>query len=145
MRAATETIKTPPSQRRWLASLWRRRSRAMGWALTAPILVGVLFVGQAYLLARVLDAFIRLHQPIDALWNFIFAIAGVMIIRALLLWSGQRAASRAVEEIKQELRLQIFSTMLQRGPAWTKQTPRSEEHTSELQSRGHLVCRLLLE
>src|SRR5690625_6912307 len=28
-----------------------------------------------------------------------------------------------------------------------RQTPdgRSEEHTSELQSRGHLVCRLLLE
>src|SRR5690625_5835397 len=26
---------------------------------------------------------------------------------------------------------------------WTE--PRSEEHTSELQSRGHLVCRLLLE
>src|SRR5690625_5907016 len=25
------------------------------------------------------------------------------------------------------------------------QQPRSEEHTSELQSRGHLVCRLLLE
>src|SRR5690625_6504634 len=27
---------------------------------------------------------------------------------------------------------------------WTND-PRSEEHTSELQSRGHLVCRLLLE
>src|SRR5207253_8785053 len=27
---------------------------------------------------------------------------------------------------------------------WTR-WPRSEEHTSELQSRGHLVCRLLLE
>src|SRR5690625_6886671 len=26
-----------------------------------------------------------------------------------------------------------------------KVTTRSEEHTSELQSRGHLVCRLLLE
>src|SRR5439155_23709517 len=26
-----------------------------------------------------------------------------------------------------------------------KNRPRSEEHTSELQSRGHLVCRLLLE
>src|SRR5207253_9459940 len=25
-----------------------------------------------------------------------------------------------------------------------KRRPRSEEHTSELQSRGHLVCRLLL-
>src|SRR5439155_7200851 len=27
----------------------------------------------------------------------------------------------------------------------TRRPPRSEEHTSELQSRGHLVCRLLLE
>src|SRR5690625_5456920 len=27
----------------------------------------------------------------------------------------------------------------------TDQAQRSEEHTSELQSRGHLVCRLLLE
>src|SRR5690625_5464673 len=29
--------------------------------------------------------------------------------------------------------------------AYEKQYFRSEEHTSELQSRGHLVCRLLLE
>src|SRR5690625_6237811 len=27
----------------------------------------------------------------------------------------------------------------------TSESERSEEHTSELQSRGHLVCRLLLE
>src|SRR5207253_9924538 len=27
---------------------------------------------------------------------------------------------------------------------WIKRGDRSEEHTSELQSRGHLVCRLLL-
>src|SRR5207253_10660811 len=27
----------------------------------------------------------------------------------------------------------------------SEKTSRSEEHTSELQSRGHLVCRLLLE
>src|SRR5215510_16418145 len=30
-------------------------------------------------------------------------------------------------------------------PAAANCTDRSEEHTSELQSRGHLVCRLLLE
>src|SRR3989449_3052267 len=28
---------------------------------------------------------------------------------------------------------------------WESVSPRSEEHTSELQSRLHLVCRLLLE
>src|SRR5258708_15914411 len=30
-------------------------------------------------------------------------------------------------------------------PGETSRTPRSEEHTSELQSPDHLVCRLLLE
>src|SRR6266702_5256800 len=30
-------------------------------------------------------------------------------------------------------------------PRPSSSPPRSEEHTSELQSRGHLVCRLLLE
>src|SRR2546429_956482 len=32
-----------------------------------------------------------------------------------------------------------------RGPVYQTLTNRSEEHTSELQSRLHLVCRLLLE
>src|SRR5439155_7057026 len=36
-----------------------------------------------------------------------------------------------------------FATCLTTGVS--KPWPRSEEHTSELQSRGHLVCRLLLE
>src|SRR5690625_5367569 len=34
-----------------------------------------------------------------------------------------------------------YHRMEDRKPGWW----RSEEHTSELQSRGHLVCRLLLE
>src|SRR6266508_6228200 len=32
-----------------------------------------------------------------------------------------------------------------RRTSWRRCRGRSEEHTSELQSRGHLVCRLLLE
>src|SRR5690625_6670124 len=35
-----------------------------------------------------------------------------------------------------------FSATTRPSPDWAG---RSEEHTSELQSRGHLVCRLLLE
>src|SRR5690625_5320544 len=34
---------------------------------------------------------------------------------------------------------------LAQGDQEAGQVTRSEEHTSELQSRGHLVCRLLLE
>src|SRR5690625_5790668 len=39
----------------------------------------------------------------------------------------------------------ICSRIVFSGRRTHKSTVRSEEHTSELQSRGHLVCRLLLE
>src|SRR5690625_6663366 len=38
----------------------------------------------------------------------------------------------------------VRGSLLRRGSPPAR-VPRSEEHTSELQSRGHLVCRLLLE
>src|SRR5437870_5322421 len=40
-----------------------------------------------------------------------------------------------------------WKQVLRCAPSTTRQSRiyRSEEHTSELQSRGHLVCRLLLE
>src|SRR5437660_2719692 len=38
-----------------------------------------------------------------------------------------------------------FAPATTRATSWSVPFIRSEEHTSELQSRGHLVCRLLLE
>src|SRR3712207_7422762 len=37
------------------------------------------------------------------------------------------------------------SALATRAPTFRRRSPRSEEHTSELQSRQYLVCRLLLE
>src|SRR5690625_6068557 len=39
----------------------------------------------------------------------------------------------------------LYEKWLGRPTLKTEEDIRSEEHTSELQSRGHLVCRLLLE
>src|SRR5437870_9248477 len=45
-----------------------------------------------------------------------------------------------------DLRFRFFSHRKGRGHLGLRMgEERSEEHTSELQSRGHLVCRLLLE
>src|SRR5690625_6396910 len=43
------------------------------------------------------------------------------------------------------LRIKPHAPPLVRAPVNSFEFQRSEEHTSELQSRGHLVCRLLLE
>src|SRR5690606_39716602 len=45
-----------------------------------------------------------------------------------------------------DLRARKYRSMVQvAGVVLIRQRPRSEEHTSELQSRENLVCRLLLE
>src|SRR5690625_5530744 len=43
-----------------------------------------------------------------------------------------------------EIVAELFAQVLE-ADGYTVSRQRSEEHTSELQSRGHLVCRLLLE
>src|SRR3712207_6885617 len=55
--------------------------------------------------------------------------------RALAVQLGRREQPARVEEREQRREHR------RRGP----ERPRSEEHTSELQSRQYLVCRLLLE
>src|SRR2546429_6041640 len=64
------------------------------------------------------------------------------------LFRSRRSASRRCVSSISQGRLVIFARPATTGPDTPKLAPatgRSEEHTSELQSRLHLVCRLLLE
>lgn len=111
------------AQRRWLSGLWRVAPAAMMWAIGAPLIAGGLLIVQAWYLASVLDQAIRLSVPPDQLWSGMVTIAALIAVRAVLLWSGEKAASHASENIKQQLRHQLFAQLLARGPAWSKQTP----------------------
>lgn len=122
------TLTTPSkseaaAQRRWLSGLWRIAPVAMFWAIGAPLLAGGLLIVQAWFLAYTLDQAIRLSAPPEQLWSEMVTIAVLIAIRAVLLWSGEQAASSAAENIKQQLRHQFFTQLLARGPAWSKQTP----------------------
>src|SRR3989449_6481971 len=66
--------------------------------------------------------------------------AGVRGLRAL--GDDQRAAARVESGARHERRAERSG---HRVPHGKRRAERSEEHTSELQSRLHLVCRLLLE
>src|SRR5687768_5003718 len=65
-----------------------------------------------------------------------------LICRRVYTIERHRALLTAAVRRFEQLRLANITTMLGDG---LKGWPRSEEHTSELQSRLHLVCRLLLE
>src|SRR5690625_7085375 len=77
--------------------------------------------------------------------------------RTLTLYSGQherttRAITEAFTEatgiqvrIRSGNSIQLANQIIEEGRRSPADVFRSEEHTSELQSRGHLVCRLLPE
>src|SRR2546422_1621670 len=57
-----------------------------------------------------------------------------------LLWSVGSAIQALLDRARA-----LYARLPQEPPTFTHGDFRSEEHTSELQSRLHLVCRLLLE
>lgn len=121
--STTPSTSEAATQRRWLSGLWRVAPLAMSWAIGAPLLAGGLLIVQAWFLAHTLDQAIRLSVAPNQLWSGMVIIATLIAVRAVLLWSGDQAASHASENIKQQLRHQFFTQLLARGPAWSKQTP----------------------
>src|SRR5690625_5563045 len=73
---------------------------------------------------------------------------GDATLRALLTQFWQQhdptTAMRQGNDVGTEYRSAVYWTTPEQGEV-VRESVRSEEHTSELQSRGHLVCRLLLE
>lgn len=113
-------LKLPREQSRWLSGLARQARGSLGLAVAAPLLAGALLVLQAWLLASVLDDAIVQGAGRDALLPGFAAIAGLILVRALLTWIGERAGVRAAERIKVLVRQALFADMLNRGPQWTR-------------------------
>src|SRR5690625_767155 len=74
-------------------------------------------------------------------------------VSQVLLYNSRTEAPTRIEDligtdllvISQSAHAERLRELQRRYPTLTWREQRSEEHTSELQSRGHLVCRLLLE
>src|SRR5207253_10514247 len=61
-------------------------------------------------------------------------------------WQATRCASSVVTPFATAVSFPVARSITHTSPNCPSAfVERSEEHTSELQSRGHLVCRLLLE
>src|SRR2546422_3885311 len=78
---------------------------------------------------------------------FVRAIQGLVALRGRIPAHTDRQHVRIDGAFqRREIKLQaLFTVLLVLQPPAGHRHQRSEEHTSELQSRLHLVCRLLLE
>ena len=119
----TQSKAEATAQTRWLSGVGRQAPVAMCWAVCAPLLEGVFLIIQAWFLANTLDQAIRLSVPPAQLLDPMLIIAGLIMLRAGINWSGEQAASHASETIKQQIRRQLFAILLAKGPAWSKQHP----------------------
>lgn len=119
----TQSTSKAAVQRRWLSGVGRQAPTAMFWAVCAPLLDGAFMIIQAWFLANTLDQAIRLSIEPAQLLGAMATIAGLIILRASINWSGEQAASHAAETIKLQIRRQLFALTLAKGPAWSKQHP----------------------
>src|SRR3712207_8224706 len=71
--------------------------------------------------------------------------AGDAGYRALVLTVDLPVLGRRLRDLRNDFALPAGLLLANHPPVLGDQPPRSEEHTSELQSRQYLVCRLLLE
>lgn len=112
--------KPPREQSRWLMGLARSARFALILAGAAPLVSGALLVVQAWLLASVLDSAIVHHVPRQELLGGILGIAGLMLLRACIVWAGERAGADASERIKRHVRQSLFQRLVQKGPHWSR-------------------------
>src|SRR5206468_12553191 len=63
----------------------------------------------------------------------------------VMTWASAAASTDGILFAGKNSRKRILLEPAAAASIWERCAPRSEEHTSELQSRSDLVCRLLLE
>src|SRR2546422_1935590 len=94
---------------------------------------------------RVPETFHLTEQNFD---EALIANEGLVMVDFWAEWCGPcRAIAPVLEELAaaSEGRVTLMKVNVDENPGLAARYGRSEEHTSELQSRLHLVCRLLLE
>ncbi|QNK09804.1 cysteine/glutathione ABC transporter permease/ATP-binding protein CydD [Enterobacter sp. JUb54] len=100
-----------------LSRRWLMISRALG------VISGLLLVGQAWLLARILHRMIMENIPATALVLPFIVLALIFILRAWVVWFRERVGFMAGQHIRCEIRRQVLDRLQQAGPAWIQGKP----------------------
>jgi ATP-binding cassette subfamily C protein CydD len=102
----------------WLRG-WRTRVRkTLGLALALGLAGGLLVIGQAALLAWVVNAIMLHRLPRTGLWPALAALLAVFALRAWAAQAAERSAFAAGATVRIELRARLLRHIHALGPAW---------------------------
>ncbi|WP_244639446.1 thiol reductant ABC exporter subunit CydD [Aureimonas endophytica] len=116
-------ISAERAQGRWMAGLRRFGGWPLALALGAPLVSGILLLGQAFLLSRLLGRAIGEGVPVSDLGGDVMAFGGLLLARILLGLAGEVGAAAGAERIKLALRRALFDRLLTEHPAWSAARP----------------------
>ncbi|SQI39558.1 ATP-binding/permease protein CydD [Leminorella richardii] len=100
-----------------LAHRWLRISTLLG------LLSGLLIIGQAWLLATLLHAFIVEQAPRSSLTLYFILLVTTVVLRALLVWLREQVGFIYGATIRQSIRQQVLNRLEALGPAWIQGKP----------------------
>ncbi|MEZ5454906.1 MAG: thiol reductant ABC exporter subunit CydD [Lysobacteraceae bacterium] len=104
---------------------WQRRLRALtphsGQWLRATVLLswlaGSLLIAQAWLLARIVNGVVFDAQDLASQQGSLWALLGVFVLRAVLIWAAEQAAFEAAAQVKRSVRSDLLAAVHALGPA----------------------------
>lgn len=105
--------------KRWLNREARAVRFPLGVAIAGGSVNGGLLIAQALVLARLIDRTIFDHQAVAAQLGLFALLLGIFLLRAIVVFFGNRAADRAGLSIKAHTRSKLVAHIHALGPAWT--------------------------
>jgi ATP-binding cassette subfamily C protein CydCD len=109
--------------------LHQARAERLGLMLTIALgaLGGLSTVGQAWTLSHAVAGAFLGGLELSGIRSWLWALAGLTALRALVAWAGEITAGRVAVRVKSALRARLLAHILALGPAYTQ-----EERTGEL-------------
>ncbi len=110
MRLALCLLSFVPGVRRWFAAL-----------IVCQILGGLFTILQVIVVSRWIgEAFLE-RRPLSDLRGLLGSAVLIIVLRAFVLWLGERLAGTMTAHIKSAIRQRLFEKVLTLGPAWMRQ------------------------
>lgn len=90
--------------------------RPLSLAAASSMVNGVLLIVQYWLLSSVVAEVVFAGADLDRVWPWLWPILGIVVLRAVAVWTGEAAAATAAARVKKSVRAALLDHVLALGP-----------------------------